>query len=211
MCNPFVNAFRDQHIARLFEEAKAPIKHINSWKEAKFGTEWLNIEAKLILHEKKGFIFCLIGERGTGKTQLGANLIAKKIYKEVESHVSTDRYFDPLPIMPARYIQIMDFFMEMKHSFRKDSLFSEKQVMEKYMKPQLLVIDEITVRGETKWEDDLFVRLIDKRYADEKDTLLIGNLSTSEVLANLGPSIASRMVECGGIIQCNWPSFRKTK
>jgi len=41
------------------------------------------------------------------------------------------------------------------------------------------------------------------------DTILTCNLGTEELAASLGPSIVSRMEEGGGVIECNWPSFRK--
>ena len=81
--------------------------------------------------------------------------------------------------------------------------------MREYSAPQLVVFDEISIRAETKWEDDAFFSVINKRYAAVRDTILIGNFtSTSELVANIGASIASRLQETGGVIECNWPSFR---
>jgi hypothetical protein len=40
------------------------------------------------------------------------------------------------------------------------------------------------------------------------DTILTCNLDRNMLAENLGPSIVSRMKEGGGILECNWPSFR---
>jgi DNA replication protein DnaC len=64
-------------------------------------------------------------------------------------------------------------------------------------------------RGETPWEDRLLTHLIDRRYASEKDTLLITNQSKESFIQSIGPSAASRIVEVGGIVTCDWPSYRK--
>lgn len=173
------------------------------------GVEWNQTHETIKAGLGKGFLYCLIGDRGTGKTQMGVELIHENIEQAVKLHTSEDRYFDPLPYITARYITAMDFFMDVKHSYRKESTVSEREVMERLVKPHLLVVDEISVRGQSKWEDDLFVQLVDKRYAAERDTLLIGNLKPSEVMDNVGPSISSRLQEMGGIIQCQWESFRK--
>jgi hypothetical protein len=44
-----------------------------------------------------------------------------------------------------------------------------------------------------------------------RDTIMISNETPEKMLAQVGPSIEDRMRECGGIIECNWPSFRGAK
>jgi len=103
----------------------------------------------------------------------------------------------------------MEFFLEIKASFRPDSTVTEKQVIEEFIRPKLLIIDETQERGETKWEDGLLTHLIDRRYRQERDTLLISNQTKEAFAESIGASIASRIIETGGIVLCNWPSFRK--
>lgn len=103
----------------------------------------------------------------------------------------------------------MEFFLDIKASFRADSKVTEKQVIADYVRPKLLIIDETQERGETRWEDGLLTHMIDRRYREEKDTLLISNQTREAFTESIGPSIASRIIETGGIVLCNWPSFRK--
>jgi DNA replication protein DnaC len=72
----------------------------------------------------------------------------------------------------------------------------------------LLVIDEIQERAETKYEETALVYLIDQRYANMRPTLLIGNIKHEDFTARIGPSIASRIRETGGVIEFTGPSFR---
>jgi len=60
----------------------------------------------------------------------------------------------------------------------------------------------------TPWEDRMLTALVDYRYSQKRDTVLISNLKRDEFETSMGNSILSRMVEAGGIIECGWPSFR---
>jgi DNA replication protein DnaC len=154
-----------------------------------------------------GFLYALIGPRGTGKTQFGVDLILDRINLEVTKHEAGDECWQPMK-QPARYFEVLDFFIEIKSTYRRDAQRSEKQVVEAFAEVPLLVFDEIGVRGESKWEDDLFFSMMNKRYANRKDTLLIGNVSAADLPSAVGPSVASRMQETGGIILADWKSFR---
>ena len=147
-----------------------------------------SLEAKL----GNGFLVALIGLRGNGKTQLGVELIRGAAARGKR----------------ARYTTATEFFMDVKASYKKDSNIDEHDVLATYRKPSLLVMDEVGRRGETDWEDRLLFELLDKRYGDLKDTLLLSNQERQAFLEAIGPSLASRMSEGGGIINCEWGSFR---
>jgi DNA replication protein DnaC len=68
--------------------------------------------------------------------------------------------------------------------------------------------DEIGKRGESVWEGNLLFELLNNRYADRTDTIVIANLNPQDLAESLGPSITSRLNETGGVIHCDWPSRR---
>ncbi len=140
-----------------------------------------------------GFILALIGQRGTGKTQMAVELIERSIAQEKR----------------AEYCLAMDFFLKVKATYCQDAAEDEGDVIRRFAAPKLLIIDEIQERAESQWEDRLMTHLINKRYNDVKDTLLISNLTKGEFIESVGSSVASRLVETGGICTCNWESFRK--
>lgn len=153
--------------------------------------EWASTYQKLVKNLSTGFLSALLGTRGNGKTQIGVELV-----KENSDKLRT-----------SRFCCATEFFMDIKASYKKDEV-TEKDVIKEYLKPHLLIIDEIGQRSDSEWENRLLFYLVNERYEDMKDTLFIGNLDPSQLVAALGPSIASRMNETGGIINCQWESFR---
>lgn len=138
-----------------------------------------------------GVILSLIGLRGTGKSQMAVELIRKSC---CDGH-------------QALYTTAMDIFIDLRDAYKLQE--SERAVLLRFQRPSLLVIDEAQERGETPWEDRMLTALIDYRYSQKRDTVLISNLKRAEFEKSMGASVISRMVEAGGIIECDWPSFRK--
>jgi len=153
--------------------------------------KWNKIEERLNSRMGSGFIVAIVGPRGTGKTQLGCGLC--------RSAAMVGR--------KCLYASAMGFFLDIKESFINKT--SEKEVIERYVRPAVLVLDETQERGQSGWEDRLLTHLIDRRYGAKKDTLLLSNQTETEFLLAIGESIASRLRETGGIAVADWESFRK--
>jgi DNA replication protein DnaC len=185
---------QEQHyleVAKLRQAWSAPKRHTES---AITPTgEWGERLAAINKRIGKGMLVALIGIRGTGKTQMAVEVM----------RAATEA------LRSTKYITAMEFFMSIKATYRDGSGKSEQQVIDEYRAKKLLVIDEIGKRGQTDWENNLLFELINRRYNDMSDTLVIDNSAPAEFVAAIGPSIASRMNECGGIIECKWESFRK--
>lgn len=179
----------------LLTEAGCPERQFQTQVAVSQDSRWQSAKDHLTSLVGNGFICALIGKRGTGKTQIAVETIraAAKAGK------------------PSKYFTAMEFFLSIKSAYRKDATQTEQEVLNTFYRPELLVLDEVQERGETQWEDRLLTHLIDKRYSDMKDTLLLSNLTEEEFKKSVGPSIVSRLVETGGIIECNWTSFRTAK
>jgi len=137
-----------------------------------------------------GFLVALIGLRGCGKSQLAVELVRESCRRGA----------------PAVYTTAMDIFIDIRDAYKLQE--SERAVLSRFQRPTLLVIDEAQERGESAWEDRMLTALIDHRYSQMRDTVIISNLTRAAFEASIGASIVSRMSETGGIIECNWPSFR---
>lgn len=185
-----VDLFRQQE---LFNAARVPARHA-ALKNPE-GGPWSDCLRGVQSRLGSGGIMALIGTRGTGKTQIACELVRENAKRGRTS----------------RFTLAMDIFLAIRASYRKDSTTDEAKVVEEFCKPRLLVIDEIQERAETPFEDRILTHIINHRYNDEKDTLLIGNIKRDEFCKAMGASIVSRLNETGGLIVCDWPSFREKK
>ncbi len=140
-----------------------------------------------------GFLVSLLGDRWTGKTMMACRL--------ARHHAAGD------PKFTARYARAAEFFIAIKDSYRQDGP-SESTQISSFASPEFLVIDELNERSDTRWEDMMLTLLIDKRYADMKDTLVISNHEPAAFKESVGASAYSRLVRTGGQIDCDWPSFK---
>lgn len=179
-------------VNQLKDDWNAPRRHVLARGEINRTGEWGTELAKLLDKLNTGFLIALTGNRGAGKTQMAVEAMTHSVNL----------------LRPARYASAVEFFMAIKATYKKDSRESEDDVIQLYRKPRLLVIDEAAKRSETQWENLLLFELLDKRYQDMSDTLLIANQTYQEFVTSIGPSLSSRMEETGGIIECNWKSFR---
>jgi len=161
--------------------------------------EWAEAFRKAEAMLGNGSIIALIGPRGTGKTQLAASLIKSVLI------VMDDNKF-PEFCKWQLYMTAMQFFMRIKRSY--DGREHEEGIIKALLAPPLLVIDELQERRCSDWENSLLTTLIDTRYGNMKDTVLISNQTVDAFVRNVGDSVADRMNEGGGVIEMNWQSLR---
>lgn len=187
----------------ILKQCGAPERALRAIREAtadkkpflsKSPEQYASVARGLIDKLGSGFLVALIGERGTGKTLMSVGVMGE--------HANEGR--------TVLYSTLTNFLMQIKATYNKESASTELDVMESFRKPDLLVLDEMGRRADTDWEDRLLFELLDGRYQDMNDTLLLSNQSPEVFEQAVGPSLSSRMKETGGIIICNWPSFRAT-
>jgi DNA replication protein DnaC len=176
----------------LMEKWNAPRRHLQNSNKVDRSGEWGKTESWIKSQIGKGYFIALIGKRGPGKTQLAV---------EAMIHHTQN-------LRTARYITATSFLMRVKGTYKPSEREDEDDVLTMFARPSLLVIDEYAKRGETEWEDRLLFELLDRRYGEYRDTILIANQTKEEFEQSIGPSLASRMDESGGIIECTWESFR---
>jgi len=182
--------FAVREAERQIRATNIPARHRQTCVTAAVSPWWdkfNSIQSKL----GTGVTIALVGSRGCGKTQLAVELIRGAVKTKT-----------------AYFCTAMEFFLKIKSTFVEGSGETELGIVKKYREFNLLVVDEIGKRAESDWHNNLFFELLNKRYEDMSDTILIDNRPKAEFISLIGPSLASRMNEAGGIIECNWPSFR---
>lgn len=137
-------------------------------------------------------IIAVLGHRGAGKTHQACAL--------VNHFCSLGR--------SAVIMSAMSFFLLVRATYRADAAETEDQVIERLVRRDLLVLDELHERGDTPSEDRLLHRLINRRYERLKPTVLISNQTQEQFARQVGESIVDRIREGGRIITCGWSSLR---
>ena len=167
---------------KILARSNAPKRHLQT--EAVHKGKFAERYQKLSEIKVRGYMVALIGAWGAGKTQLAVEMMKDRatLGKKVEYHTA------------------MELLMMFKATYNNDSRVTEMDVVKALTKPSLLVIDEAAKRGETEWENRLLFEILNKRYGDFKDTILIANQSREEFSKSMGPAIVRRMDEVGGLM-----------
>jgi DNA replication protein DnaC len=185
-------ADRQQKVNALLTESRAPKRQLLKPQcELDFSGDW---GRKLGMWKAKlntGFLLALVGEWGNGKTQFAVELIRKNAEG----------------LKASRFATATGFFMDIKATYKPTNPKDEASVIERYCEPSLLIIDEVAKRGETDWENNLLFHLINSRYEDKLDTVLIANQTKDSFDQSMRASIVRRLNETGGVIECDWKAF----
>ena len=177
------------------------------------------VRARLALHPNA--IIALVGPRGTGKTQMAAEIARDYIGRSLASEDAL-RDWQPDSGTPRPCVFTFDLvyrkasslFIALKEAFGAGGTINAKQLLidiETLAKVDFLAIDELQEPPENFLR--ILTDLVDRRYTERRATLLLSNHYDAEdrglFSRAIGDSIASRMGQYGGIIECAWPSFRR--
>lgn len=182
-----------------------PERHRTQGKLA--GIEWHSAYRDALEVVENNGIVALIGNRGTGKTQMAWEIARNCKLDNLFENKFKDG-FTLRKSRPALYRDAMDIFIEIKSTYAPKSEETEKELMSRYENAALLVIDEINVSTGSAFEDSKITHIMDKRYKAMRPTILMGNVDLKQFTIRLGGSVVQRIAQTGIVIECNWKSFR---
>lgn len=138
----------------------------------------------------------MLGNYGTGKNALAA-AICQEIAGAGFSSIHTT---------------VLKMLRRIKSTWNRKSEEDEQTVIDAFIIPDLLVVDEIGVQFGSETEKLLLFEALNGRYEDKKPTILISNLTEPKELADyLGARVMDRMREGQtGILKFGWKSHRGT-
>lgn len=119
----------------------------------------------------------LWGDHGLGKTHI-AQAVANRLIKAKK--------------ITSLHVTAYKLYLEIKECFRHDSTKKESEIIEKYVKPQLLTIDEIDLGYGSDTEKRSFFNIFSERIDQEKQTLIISNKNWATTKGFIGPKSADR-------------------
>jgi DNA replication protein DnaC len=133
---------------------------------------------------------------GTGKTTVATAIVNEFVIQRVIEHSKGER---PITNNPALFIKASELQNTFNEQFRGTDDMKEKAAAKfsKYKKlmlsVELLVIDDIALRGTTESYQDTFYEIIDKRYNEELATVFTSNTPLDNLGEVLNYQIASRI------------------
>jgi DNA replication protein DnaC len=147
-------------------------------------------EIKQAVTTGRSMIFC--GNPGTGKTHLACGIANAAIQA---GHT-------------ALYTTAYDAILSVKETWRGNG--SEREAVNLFTRPDLLVLDEVGVQFGTDAERQIMFRIINRRYEEMRPTIMVSNLMLEDLREMVGDRILDRFKEDGGrVVPFLWPSVRR--
>ena len=145
---------------------------------------------------QSGRCVTLYGATGCGKTHLAVGIL-----RHVADKGGTGHYTTALDLVGA-----------IRSTYGKQSEETEQAVINRLSSVDLLVIDELGRQQDSTHEKEQVWRILDRRYAERKPTVLVSNLSKADLTTFLGQAMVDRLLESGGVwCVFDWPSSRSKK
>lgn len=149
------------------------------------------------------------GSRGTGKTHLMAAVMRALIIDHLETARAEGRR--PWPADYPRFISSTDLLREIRATFGKYGSENENSIVERYGTCPALVLDDLGAEQATEWAATTLYSIIDQRYRDMRRTFITSNLSLTELAAQTGDRITSRLAEMCRVVRMSGPDRRLKK
>lgn len=174
-----------------------------------FGGPWAGEFTRLLARTRKdGFLAVLLGRPGTGKTQMSSEWM-RFVLTSMPDPKKMEQYAPGWLARHVLYRKASTLFREVRATFDTHDK-SEDEVVQRFCTVQALTIDEIDSRARTGFEERMLRDILDERYSNFRETIIISNdPNRHEFLRNQPEYLVSRLSETGLFIECNWPSFRE--
>lgn len=134
----------------------------------------------------------MVGGVGTGKTLLASAML--------DALVDNNQ---------CEIIKVIELVRCLKATWSKDSEHTEEKLINHFVKLDLLILDEVGTQFGSDTEKLFIFDIIDGRYNDMKQTVLISNLDIQGIKDVIGERCVDRLREGGGsMIAFDWKSSR---
>lgn len=144
--------------------------------------------------QREGTSMMFLGKPGTGKTHLACAVL---------NELAPQQLF-------VFYTTVVEAVRRVKETWNRGSSEREGQAINKFVRPDLLVLDEVGVQFGTEAEKLVLFEIINGRYEAVKPTIVVSNLDRKGVEDNIGYRCVDRLAEGGGqVVVFDWESWRR--
>jgi len=145
---------------------------------------------------ERGTSFLFSGGTGTGKTTLATAILNNIMHRG----------------FTGVYVSSLNYLSKIKRSWAPNTLLSEDELIEEYVKFDLLVIDELGKGVYSQKEKGIIFRLLDRRYEDNKPTIGISIHKEEKICKLVDPDALRRLTTGGGgTLKFSWGNYEKTQ
>jgi DNA replication protein DnaC len=142
--------------------------------------------------EGTSLIFC--GGVGTGKTHLAVGIANAVLAMKLR----------------VRFASVMTAVRTVKETYSKGSDDTERDALNEFIYPRLLVLDEVGAQFGSDTEKLILFEIINGRYEQMKPTVVISNLAKEALGEFIGERSIDRLRENGGrLVAFDWASYRR--
>jgi DNA replication protein DnaC len=146
-----------------------------------------------IIAEARWSCLILVGDVGTGKTQLACEFAESLINRLCRS---------------VRYVTAKGMISEIQASYGREGK-SEDSEIDRFVQYDILILDEIDAIPAKDNAALLLTEIINRRYGSDKPMIVITNQSLDNLAKFIGDRVVDRMHENAFICEFDWPSFRR--
>ncbi|MXP49782.1 DNA replication protein DnaC [Pantoea sp. Eser] len=137
--------------------------------------------------------FVFSGRPGTGKNHLAAAIGNDLILRGKSVLIVT----------------VADLMSSMKGTFSGSSGITEERLIQDLSSVDLLVIDEIGIQSESRYEKVIINQIVDRRSSSKRPTGMLTNLNPNEMNTLLGERVMDRMRLGSSLwVRFDWESYR---
>jgi DNA replication protein DnaC len=143
-------------------------------------------------HAPVGSFLVLGGVTGTGKSHLALAIAQQVMLRGT-----------------AAYMDAMELIRRVRGTWRRGSDKSEEEMYQLLGDIDLLIIDEVGVQRGSDDEQMILFDIFNRRYRDNRPTILLTNLDGKAFVDFMGPRIMSRLAERAKYVTFQWQDWRR--
>jgi DNA replication protein DnaC len=216
-----------QHSESLLKSAQIPrryehcaFENFDIRKDSRTGQPNRSLVAAKLYSEKLveeyptefGLLFA--GPTGVGKTHLGVAVLRELMVRKN---------------VPCLYYDFLKLLKDIRDSYNPVSHTSELRVLGPVLDVEVLMLDDLAASDPTEWVRETLAHIISSRYNNKRVTLITTTLASERVrrsavrapsgdsipeidrsLAQLGPTLSSRLYEMCKLVEMRSDDYRKT-